>query len=335
MSDSEDSTVTYTTVSSPYEGRSGDVSPGVDGPSVMPEDPYAYVVAAFEALPPPDYVPGPEEPEQAPPSPVYIPYVSNPVYLEYIPPEDDVFLADEQPLPAATSPTSESPGYIPESDLDEDSEEDDDKDPEEDPADYRTNHDNEEEEEEPSIDDANEEDEEQDEDDDDDEEEHPTSADSISLSPALCVTARISFRPQPPTLSFTKEYPKRFLAMPIPLPSPLTLLSSLLPQIPSPPLPASPPILPIPLPAASPPLQLLSFNRESLVAAAARPIEGCRVDYGFVDSVVAEIRRQREEDIGYGIRDTWIDPRDVAEEEALTTLEGVNTRVTELVAVQE
>nr|GFC18167.1 hypothetical protein [Tanacetum cinerariifolium] len=32
MSDSEDSTVTYTTVSSPYEGRSGDVSPGVDGP---------------------------------------------------------------------------------------------------------------------------------------------------------------------------------------------------------------------------------------------------------------------------------------------------------------
>nr|GFC22696.1 hypothetical protein [Tanacetum cinerariifolium] len=44
---SEDSTVTYTTVFSPYEGRSGDVSPGVDGPPVMPKDPYAYVVAAF------------------------------------------------------------------------------------------------------------------------------------------------------------------------------------------------------------------------------------------------------------------------------------------------
>nr|GFA54422.1 hypothetical protein [Tanacetum cinerariifolium] len=40
-------------------------------------------------------------------------------------------------------------------------------------------------------------------------------------------------------------------------------------------------------------------------------------------------------DIGYGIRDTWIDPRYVAEEEALMTLEGVNTRVTELAAVQE
>nr|GFC86590.1 hypothetical protein [Tanacetum cinerariifolium] len=30
-----------------------------------------------------------------------------------------------------------------------------------------------------------------------------------------------------------------------------------------------------------------------------------------------------------------IDPRDVAEEEALTTLEGINTRVTKLAAVQE
>nr|GFB50267.1 hypothetical protein [Tanacetum cinerariifolium] len=35
--------------------RSRDVSPGVDGPPIMPEDPYAYVVAAFQALPPPDY----------------------------------------------------------------------------------------------------------------------------------------------------------------------------------------------------------------------------------------------------------------------------------------
>nr|GEX25480.1 hypothetical protein [Tanacetum cinerariifolium] len=74
---------------------------------------------------------------------------------------------------------------------------------------------------------------------------------------------------------------------------------------------------------------------ESLAAAAARPIEGRRADYGFVGSVEAEIRRRRAEDIKYGIRDTWIDPRDVAEEEALTTLEGVNTRVTELAAVQE
>nr|GFD29590.1 hypothetical protein [Tanacetum cinerariifolium] len=126
MSDSEDSTVTYTTVSSPCKGRSGDVSPGVDGPPVMPKDPYAYVVAAFQSLPPPNYVPGPEEPEQAPPSPVYIPYVPEPVYPEYIPLEDDVFPTKEQPLPVAASPTADSPGYIPESDPDEDPEDDDD-----------------------------------------------------------------------------------------------------------------------------------------------------------------------------------------------------------------
>nr|GFA97965.1 hypothetical protein [Tanacetum cinerariifolium] len=305
MSDSEDSTVTYTTVSSPYEGRSGDVSPGVDGPSIMPEDPHAYVVAAFQALPPPDYVHGLEEPKQAPPLPVNIPYVPEPVYPEYIPPEDDVFLAEEQPLPAAASRTAESPGYIHES----------------------------KEEEEPSRDDADKEDEEQDEDDDDEKEEHLASADSI---------------PPPPALS---EDVERFLAMPIPPLSPLTPLSSLLPQIPYPLLPASPPILLILLPAASPPLQLLSSDRiadrpkvtlppqkrlsiihcpgyearESSVAAVARPIEGRRADYGFFDSVEAEIRRRRVEDIRY----------DVAEEEALMTLEGVNTRVTEFAVVQQ
>nr|GEV23277.1 hypothetical protein [Tanacetum cinerariifolium] len=245
MLDSEDSTVMYTTVSSPYEGLSGDVSPGVDRPPVMLKDPYAYVVAAFQALPLPDYVPGPEDPEQAPRSPVYIPYVPEPVYPEYIPLEDDVFPAEEQPLPTAASPTAESPGYIPESDPEED--------PEEDPADYPADYDDEEEEEEPSRDDTflndvDEEDEKQD-DDDEEEEGHPASADSIPPPPVLRVTARISFRPQPPTLSFTKEDAERFLAMPIPPPSPLTPL----PQIPSSPLPASPFILPIPLPAASPP----------------------------------------------------------------------------------
>nr|GEZ46393.1 hypothetical protein [Tanacetum cinerariifolium] len=294
------------------------------------------------ALPPPDYVPGPEEPEQAPPTPVYIAYVPE-LDLE----END----DEDP--------EEDPADYPADHDDEDPEEDpadypadhDDEDPEEDPTDYPADHDDEEQEV-PSGDDTDEEDEEQDEDDDDDEEEHPASADSIPPPPALCVTARISFRPQPLTLSFIKEDAERFLAMPNPPPSPLTPLSSSLPQIPSPPLPASPLILPIPLPAASPPLQLLSSNRradrpevtlpprkrliivhcpgyevgESSVAAVVRPIECHRADYGFVDSVEAEIRRRRAEDIGYGIRDTWIDPRDVDEEEALTTLEGVNPR---------
>ncbi|GJT37000.1 hypothetical protein Tco_0936865 [Tanacetum coccineum] len=46
--------------------------------------------------------------------------------------DDEVFPAEEQPMPAADSPTHQSPGYIPESDPEEDPEEDD----EEDPADY-------------------------------------------------------------------------------------------------------------------------------------------------------------------------------------------------------
>ncbi|GJR61720.1 hypothetical protein Tco_1503882 [Tanacetum coccineum] len=58
MSDSEDFTVTYTAVSSPFADFPDIGSPGVDGPPVMPEDLYAYVVAAFQAPPSPDYVSG-------------------------------------------------------------------------------------------------------------------------------------------------------------------------------------------------------------------------------------------------------------------------------------
>ncbi|GKE05217.1 hypothetical protein Tco_1397235 [Tanacetum coccineum] len=157
MSDFDHSTVTYTSVSIPVEDDSNIGSPGVDGPPIMPEDPYAYIMAAYQVPPSPNYVPGPEEPEQAPPSPdyvpgledpeqappspVYLPYVLEPVYLGYMPPEEDVFPAEEQPLPAAASPTADLPGYIPESDPEEDPEkedpeEDDEEDPEEDPADY-------------------------------------------------------------------------------------------------------------------------------------------------------------------------------------------------------
>ncbi|GJW48454.1 hypothetical protein Tco_0080100 [Tanacetum coccineum] len=53
-------------------------------------------------------------------------YVSEPIYPEYIPLEDDhEFPAEEQPLPPVDSPTAESPGYVTESDPEEDPEEDD------------------------------------------------------------------------------------------------------------------------------------------------------------------------------------------------------------------
>ncbi|GJZ66821.1 hypothetical protein Tco_0630061 [Tanacetum coccineum] len=105
MSDSEDSTVTYTAVSSPFKGLSDIGSPKVDGPPMMPEDTYAYVVAAFQAPPSLDYVPGPKEPEQAP---LLLEFVPEPVYPEFMPPEDEVFPAEEQPLPAAILPTADS-----------------------------------------------------------------------------------------------------------------------------------------------------------------------------------------------------------------------------------
>ncbi|GKF28352.1 hypothetical protein Tco_0094694, partial [Tanacetum coccineum] len=109
MSDSEDSTVTYTEVSSLFEDLSDIGSPGVDGLPMMPEDPYAYVVAAFQVPPSPDYVSSPEEPEQAPLSPEFVP---KPVYPKFMPPKDEVFPVEEHPLPAVVSPTTDSPGYI-------------------------------------------------------------------------------------------------------------------------------------------------------------------------------------------------------------------------------
>ncbi|GKD73692.1 hypothetical protein Tco_1331974, partial [Tanacetum coccineum] len=123
MSDSEHSTITYTSVSIPVEDDSNIGSPGVDGP---PSPDYVPGLEEPEQEPPsPDYVSGSEELEQAPPSLVYLPYILELVYLEYIPPGDDVFLAEDQPLHAAALPTAESPGYILESDPEEDPEEED------------------------------------------------------------------------------------------------------------------------------------------------------------------------------------------------------------------
>ncbi|GJW67645.1 hypothetical protein Tco_0122069 [Tanacetum coccineum] len=174
MSDSEDSTVTYTAVSSPFEDGSDIGSPGVDGPPIMPEDPYAYIMAAYQVPPSPDYIPGPEEPQSPPP----LDFVPEPMYPEYIPQEDEILPAEEQPLPAAASPTADSPGYVPESDPEEEPEEDD-EDPEEDPADYPADRD----------------DDDDDDDDEEEEEEHPAPADSVP--PVHRMTARISIQDEP------------------------------------------------------------------------------------------------------------------------------------------
>ncbi|GKC80125.1 hypothetical protein Tco_1130899 [Tanacetum coccineum] len=221
MSDSEGSTVTYTVVSSPFGGLLDIGSLGVDGLPMMLEDPY--MEAALQAPPSPNYVSGPEYP----PLPEFVHEL---VYPEFMPPEDEVFPAEEQPLHAAVSPTVDSPGYIVDSDPEEDEE-----DPEKDPINYLTD----------GGDDDNNDDESSDDDEDDDddvveededeeeEEEHPASADSV-----------------PPPVHYAEI--ARLLVIPSPPPSPLSSWSSPLPQIPSPPLLVSSPVpvSPPPLPAS-------------------------------------------------------------------------------------
>ncbi|GKA03812.1 hypothetical protein Tco_0676593, partial [Tanacetum coccineum] len=279
----------------------------VDGPPVMPKDPYAYILAAYQAPPSPDYMPGPEEPQ----SPPLLDFVPELMYPEYMPLEDEILPAEEQPLPVAASPTADLPGY-----------------------------DDDEEEEEPSRDDADDEDEDEDEDE-EDEEEHLAPADSVP--PVHRMTARISIRDEPSISLPPREEVERLLALTTPPSSPLTPLSSPLPQIPSPPLPVPPlvPVLP-PSPPASP-IRPLGYQAAMIRLRAETPSTShllplptssppllwvCR----YYDT---EIRRQRAEEVNYGIRDVWVDSREAVEEVTPMTLEGVNTRVTELAAVQE
>ncbi|GJU29309.1 hypothetical protein Tco_1172898 [Tanacetum coccineum] len=295
MSDSEDSTVTYTA-----------------------------------APPSPDYVPGLEYP----PSPDF---VLEPVYPVFMPPEDEVLPAEEQPLPAALSPTTDSPGY------------------EEHPAPADSTAVAL-----PAVDEAP-----------SAEETEPFETDESAATPpphpAYWVTARISIRDEPPIPFWSDTEVARLLAIPTPPPSPLSPWSSPLPQIPSPPLPpntititraeapstsyslplpppitlshtrsdapssGTPPLLPIPLPTSSPPLHLLYTNRradrpevtlppqkrlgialgpryevrESSSAPTARPPRGFRADYGFVATIDREIMWDLERDVGYEITDTW------------------------------
>ncbi|GJU28049.1 hypothetical protein Tco_1166670 [Tanacetum coccineum] len=67
----------------------------------------------------------------------------------------------------------------------------------------------------------------------------------------------------------------------------------------------------------------------------ARPTRGRGIDYGFVSTIDAEERRQGFRDVGYDIRDTWVDPAEAITKIAPMTVEEVNTRVTELAELHE
>ncbi|GJY97317.1 hypothetical protein Tco_0514227 [Tanacetum coccineum] len=334
MSDSEDSTVTYTVVSSPFGGLS-DISPGVNGPPMMLEDPYAYVVAVFQAPPSPDYVSGPEYPPS----------------LEFDPKPD----------------LEEDPTDYPVDGGDDDDDNESSDDDEDDDDDVKEGEDDEEDEEEhlapadstavdfPAVKHAP-----------SAEETEPFETDESAATPpphpAYWVTARISIRDEPPTPFWSDTEVARLLAIPTPPPSPLSPWSSPLPQIPSLPLPLILSPLPVsspfpvspPLPFATPPLPvspiyLLGYRAAMIRLRAKAPstshlppphiiISHTRVDtpppsanqwertypriclptseevmychfrvldYGFVAIMDREIRRDQERDVGYGITDTW------------------------------
>ncbi|GKF68478.1 hypothetical protein Tco_0198157, partial [Tanacetum coccineum] len=192
-----------------------------------------------------------------PPPPDFVP---EPVYLEFMPPEDEILLIEEQPLPVADLPIADSPSYVSELDPEEDPKEDDDEDPEEDHANGGDGGDDKDE---PSDDDEDEE--VNIEADDEEEEEHPAPADSTAVAlpaidqapsaeetesfetdesaatppphPAYRVTARISISAPVPTPVWSDAEVARLLAISTPPSSPLSPWSSPHPQIPSPPLP--------------------------------------------------------------------------------------------------
>ncbi|GKA67163.1 hypothetical protein Tco_0766971, partial [Tanacetum coccineum] len=229
------SIVTYTFVYTDYEP--GRALWGADDEEVSEGGIPWVIVYGYKGLPiqpvappSPDYILGPEDP-QTPPVPqdederepmfaqAHDPdYVPEPVYLEYIPLEDEhVFPAEEQPLPPVDSPTTESPGYITESNPEEDPEEYEDDETDDGPVDYPMDggDDGDDYDGDSSRDDADDEDEENEEDE-EEEEEHLASADSTIVVPTdepvsppkgiepaippssidITIRARITIRPQ-------------------------------------------------------------------------------------------------------------------------------------------
>ncbi|GJU70731.1 hypothetical protein Tco_1262136 [Tanacetum coccineum] len=289
---SSSSTVTYTSVYTDSEpgrvfwGADEELSDG-DSPRVIV---YRYDGLPMQsvALPSLDYMPGPKHllspdyvsgPEH-PPLPVEVPYVPKPEYPEYLVPADAEAPLEDQPLPADASPTALSPGYVADSDPEED--------PEEDHADYLADEGDDDDEpfdDDDDDDDTDDEDEEPFEDEDDDEEEeHLAPADSFAMpvvdpvplardteafetdesaptprSPQTKVPfaqtrlrrARKTVKLEPPMSPSMEARITEYVAAPAPPsppPSPLSPWSPILPQIPSPPLPPPPSSLHLPPP---------------------------------------------------------------------------------------
>nr|GEY45935.1 hypothetical protein [Tanacetum cinerariifolium] len=310
------------------------------------------------APPSPDYIPGSEEP-QTPPTPqdedehelMFIQphdldFVPEPIYPEYIPLEDEhILLDEEQPLSPVASPTAESPEYVAESDPEEDPEEYEEDEAEDGLVDYPMDEgDDGDDDDDGNSSGYDADDEDEDNEDEEEEEEHLTPTDSAVVIP-IDEFNSISLPPEAEV--------ERLLAMPTPPPSPLTSLSppstrECLARCMAPAALPSPPLLPSSYPpplvdrrddipeSEQPPRKRLCLatlgSRNEVGESSTR---GRGVDYGFTDTIEAEMRHRGIREVGYGIRDTWIDPVEAVPDMASMTLEKVNTRFTELAELHE
>nr|GEY09836.1 hypothetical protein [Tanacetum cinerariifolium] len=163
----------------------------------------------------------------------------------------------------------------------------------------------------------------------------PPSTDTTTIG------ARITICPQTYISLPPEAEVERLLAIPTPPPSPLTSLSPpsagecltrcMAPAaLPSPPLPPS--LYPSPLVDRRddiPKSEQPPHKRLWLATLGSRyEVEECStrgrgVDYGFTDTVEAEIRHRGIREVGYGIRDTWIDSAEAVLDMESTTLEKI------------
>ncbi|GKA81230.1 hypothetical protein Tco_0787922 [Tanacetum coccineum] len=303
MSDSEHSTVTYTSISgddgSLDLGSPGVIVLGYDRLPMMPEDPYPY------------------------------------------PPEDDVLPAEKQPLPAAVLPIADSPGYITESDPEEHPKEDV-EDPEEDPADYPADrYDEEEESSGDDADDEDEEESYplfgyksamtvvrsqsqsnfpfQ----------HTKPPPIVLPHTRASIVMMRAAAPSTYILAPRSETPPSGTPLLLPIPLPTSSPPLLFPST-----NCRADVLEVTL---SPWKRFCIYLGprykvgECSSAPTARPTGGFRVDYGFVGTLDAKIRHDLDREIGYGITDVWEDPDEIAEEIPTTDVAELGQRMTDFV----
>ncbi|GJW94332.1 putative reverse transcriptase domain-containing protein [Tanacetum coccineum] len=301
------SDVTYTSVYT--DSEPGRAFWGADDEEVSEGGIPRVIVLGYDGLPlqpvappSPDYIPGPEDPQILPVpqdederEPMFIQahdpdYVPEPIYPEYIPLEDDhEFPAEEQPLPPIDSPTTESPGYVTESDPEED---------------WRT-------------DDAHDEDGDDEDEDDEDEEEdgalarllyynhyllieverlsdhdYPSPSPPISLSPPSAAGALARCRAPPPAHSHFYHNHLCLTQNPDTQDSIHTWISL---------------------------MQFTAHYHTNHLSSLPSPL----LTIGMIFPIDDEERRQGIRDVGYGIRDTWVDPAEAVPEIAPMTVEEI------------